>query len=81
MPPVRGTSPIDANVTCRATGAPRSASESSHADTGFGIGEFLPNDRSPPSSARDCVRADCATLLAKESMATSAATPSAMDDM
>jgi hypothetical protein len=39
------------------------------------------NEISPPSSARDCSRTDLVTLSAKESMATSAATPREIADM
>ena len=72
---------MEPNVTTWAIGRPLFSSESSAA-CGF-AGKRLLNEKltSPPIRARDCSRIDVCTLLANESMATSAATPSEIDDM
>jgi hypothetical protein len=44
-------------------------------------GARAPNATSPPRSARDCPRTERVTFPANESIATSAATPSEIDDM
>ena len=81
VPPVRATKPIEPNVVTRATGRPEVASESKIESMAAGNFWLLLNATSPPSSARDCARTESRMLVAKESMATSAATPSEMDDM
>jgi hypothetical protein len=80
--PVCGSCAIDANVVVRATGVPVRPSESSHATTGLANGPVrVESAMSPPTSACEFSRTEAATFPANESMATSAATPSAMDDM
>ena len=74
-------SAIEAKVVTRATPMPPRWIESSRAAD---FAEYFSRARSttsPPSRARDCSRTDCDTLLVNESMATSAATPSEIDDM
>ena len=81
MFPLRGVAPIDRKVATRATGMPRRASES-RIESAAGVNavrELM--DTSPPSSAFDCSRIERSTLPANESIATSAATPSEIDDM
>ena len=64
-----------------ATPTPSLRSESSALSTGFVYGVRDVSAMSPPSSARACSRTERCVLLANESIATSAPTPSEMDDM
>ena len=78
---VRGANAIDANDVCLVMTAPREAnSSSSESDAGV---QPLRTEKtmSPPISARDCSRTERVMFPAKESIATSAATPSEIDDM
>jgi hypothetical protein len=79
--PVRVATPIDANEVWRATGTPARRSESRSESTPAVNGARAPNATSPPRRARDCPRTDRVTFPANESIATSAATPSEIDDM
>jgi hypothetical protein len=72
---------IDENVVTRATSTSPRSSESSRLSTGAGNFVRERNARSPPRSARDCERTERVRLLENESIATSAATPSEMEDM
>ena len=56
-------------------------SESSSVSTTAGKAARACNAMSPPSSVRDWSRMERVTFPAKESMATRAATPKAIDDM
>ena len=56
-------------------------SESSSVSTTAGKAARACSAMSPPSNVRDCSRMERVTFPANESIATSAATPNAMDDM
>ena len=72
---------IEENVVTSATSTPLRRSESSDAASGFGKGWRDVSAMSPPRRDRACSRTLRWVLLANESIATSAATPSEMDDM
>ena len=72
---------MDANDVCLVTVAPRAANSwSTESDAGVQPLR-TENTMSPPMSVRDCSRTDRVMLPAKESIATSAATPREIDDM
>src|SRR5204863_8906955 len=81
LPAVRATTAIDPNVVTRASEIPlcdrESNSESRAGEKGFEESKV----KSPPISARDWSFTDWMMLAENESMATSAATPSEIDDM
>ena len=78
---MRGASPIDAKPVVRATRVPERPNESRNDLAPRLKAPRAENCTSPPTSARDWSRTERPTLPANESMATSAATPSAIDDM
>ena len=79
--PVFVIAAIDGNCTTFAIVMPLRPSESISESAAADISARELSDASPPSSERLCSRTDFVRLSAKESIATSAATPSAMDDM
>ena len=79
--PVFVMAAIDGNCTIFAIVIPLRPSESTSESAAADISARVLNDASPPSSDRLCSRTDFVRLSANESIATSAATPSAMDDM
>ena len=81
VPPDRVSLAIEMNETTVATGVPCILSESRMLCSGAESFALYENDTSPPIKSRACARIDCCTLLAKLSIATSAATPSEIDDM
>ena len=72
---------MDVNVVTSVYATPCRSSESSAVTSVVGNGWRDDREMSPPSRARACSRTLRWVLLAKESIATSAATPSEMDDM
>ena len=72
---------MEAKLTIFAEGTPLVASESSSESSAGVKPERARKLMSPPRSARDCSAMLCCTLAAKESIATSAATPSEIELM
>jgi len=78
---VRGTTAIDGKVVTLANEKPLWLRESKRESTGAGIGFDELNETSPPIIARDWSFTDWMMFAENESIATSAATPSEIDDM